>query len=155
MLGMLYNEALLAPEVNNHGLVTCKTIEGMGYRHLYEREENKGGTTLGFYTMPGATGTRARMINSLRATLRDMTIKINSSITFSEIRSFVKKANGKMGPQPSGFSDTVITACIASILLEDGTHIPEKKSEGGRQRITTMNRATPGGLQSPRKGGYG
>ena len=155
MLGMLYNEALLAPEVNNHGLVTCKTIEGMGYRHLYEREENKGGTTLGFYTMPGATGTRARMINSLRATLRDMTIKINSPTTFSELRSFVKKANGKMGPQPSCFSDTVITACIASVLLEDCVNIPEKKSEGGRQRLSIMNRATPGGLQSPRRGGYG
>lgn len=155
MIGMLYNEAMLVPEVNNHGLVTCKTIEGLGYRHLYEREEAKGGTTLGFYTMPGATGTRARLINSLRATLRDMVIKINSPITFSELRSFVKKENGKMGPQPSCFSDTVITAGIASLVLEEGHQVPEIKADGGRHRITTMNRGTPGGVKFPRKGGYG
>ncbi len=155
MVGMLYNEALLAPEVNNHGLTTCVRIRDSDYRNLYEREENKGGTTLGFYTMPGATGTRARLINSLRATLRDLAIKINSPVTFSEMRSFVKKANGKMGPQSSCFSDTVITAGIASVLLEERGLIPEKKADGGRQKLSMMNRRTPGGVRFPSKGGYG
>lgn len=155
MVGMLYNEALLAPEVNNHGHTACVVIRDSGYRNLYEREEAKGGTTMGFYTMPGVTGTRARLINSLRASTRDLAIKINSPTTFSEMRSFVKKAGGKMGPQPSCFSDTVITAGIASLLLEERTAIPEKKADGGRQRLSMMNRGTPGGIRHPTKGGYG
>ena len=155
MVGMLYNEALLAPEVNNHGLVTCTTIRDLDYRNLYERDEAKGGTTMGFYTMPGVTGTRARLINSLRAVTRDLAIKINSPATFSEMRSFVKKKGGKMGPQPSCFSDTVITAGIAVLLLEERVLVPEKKSEAGRHRLSMMNRGTPGGIRRPTKGGYG
>ena len=155
MVGMLYNEALLAPEVNNHGLTACVAIRDSGYRNLYERDEAKGGTEMGFYTMPGVTGTRARLINSLRSTLRNLSIKINSAVTFSELRSFVKKAGGKMGPQPSCFSDTVITAGIASLLLEERTAIPEKKSEAGRNKLSMMNRGTPGGIKFPTKGGYG
>lgn len=154
MVGMLYNEAMLAPEVNNHGLTTCHTIQNLDYRNLYEREENKGGTTLGFYTMPGATGTRARLINSLRALVRDLTMKINSAVTFSEMRSFVKKENGKMGPQPSCFSDTVITAGIAALLLEEQGHIPEKKAPSGKHKLSMMNRGQTGGVVYPRKGGY-
>ena len=155
MVGMLYNEALLAPEVNNHGLTTCVTIRDLDYRNLLERDEAKGGTTMGFYTMPGVTGTRARLINSLRATTRDFTIKINSRVTFSEMRSFVKKKGGKMGPQPSCFSDCVITAGIASLILEDGEYIPEKKGDSGRQKLSMMNRGTPGAVKFPSKGGYG
>jgi hypothetical protein len=154
MVGMLYNEALLAPEVNNHGLTACTTIRDLDYRNLYERDDAKGGTTMGFYTMPGVTGTRARLINSLRATTRDLAIKINSSVTFSEMRSFVKKKGGKMGPQPGAFSDTVITAGIASVLLEERGAIPEKKADGGRQRLSMMNRGSSGGLRYPTKGGY-
>lgn len=155
MVGMLYNEAMLAPEVNNHGMTTCVTIRDSGYRNLYERDEAKGGTTMGFYTMPGVTGTRARLINSLRATLRDMSIKINSPVTFSELRSFVKKSGGKMGPQPSCFSDTVITAGIAALLLEERILVPEKKQDSGRHKLSTMNRGTPGGITFPSSGGYG
>ena len=154
MLGMFYNEALLVPEVNNHGLVTCTTIRNAGYRKLYERDEAKGGTTMGFFTMPGATGTRARLINTLRAVLRDMTMKFNSPHTFSELRSFVKKGNGKMGPQPSCFSDCVIAAGIASIIIDDQEYIPEKKAEGGRKKLSIMNRGSAGGINYPRKGGY-
>lgn len=155
MVGFLYNEAMLAPEVNNHGYTTCVTIRDSGYRNLYEREDTKGGTDMGFYTMPGMTGTRARLINSLRARLVDLSLKINSPVTFSEMRSFVKKAGGKMGPQPSCFSDTVITAGIASLLLEEKTLVPERKVEGGRHRLSMMNRGTPGGIRRPTKGGYG
>lgn len=155
LVGMLYNEALLAPEVNNHGLTTCTTIRDLGYRNLYERDEAKGGTTMGFYTMPGVTGTRARLINSLRAVLRDLAIKINSPVTFSEMRSFVKKENGKMGPQPSCFSDCVITAGIAALLLEDRSAVPERKAEGGRHKLSTMNRGAGRGARFPSKGGYG
>lgn len=155
MVGMLYNEALLAPEVNNHGHTTCVTIRDLGYRNLYERDDAKGGTPMGFYTMPGVTGTRARLINALRSNLRSMAMKFNSSTTFSEMRSFVKKDGGKMGPQPSAFSDCVITAGIAAVLLEDRGAIPEKKADGGRQRLSMMNRGTPGGIRHPSKGGYG
>ena len=154
MLGMLYNEALLVPEVNNHGLVTCTTIRNAGYRKMYERQEAKGGTTMGFFTMPGATGTRARLINTLRAGLRDMTMKFNSPHTFSEMRSFVKKANGKMGPQPSCFSDCVISAGIAAVVIDDQEYIPERKAEGGRRKLSIMNRGSAGGINYPKKGGY-
>ena len=155
LIGMLYNEAWIAPEVNNHGLTTCTAIRNLDYRKLYEREDAKGGTTMGFYTMPGATGTRARLINSLRANLRNKAMKINSAETFGELRSFVKKEGGKMGPQPSCFSDTVITAGIAALILEEQTHVPEKKSEAGRHRLSSMNRGPGGGVVHHRKGGYG
>jgi hypothetical protein len=154
MLGMLYNEALLAPEVNNHGLATCVTIRNLGYRKLLIRDDSKGGTDMGFYTMPGVTGTRARLINSLRAAIRDFRVKINSPVTFSELRSFVKKNGGKMGPQSGTFSDTVITIGIAILLLEDQVAIPELGHEGGRGRISMMNRDSGSNVSYPKKGGY-
>ena len=154
MLGMLYNEAMLAPEVNNHGLTTCVTIRNLGYRKLLIREDNKGGTDMGFFTMPGITGTRARLINSTRAALRDFTVKVNSPATFSELRSFVKKQNGKMGPQTGTFSDTVIALGIGILLLEEQTSVPERNTEGGRSRLSTMNRVGQARIVYPYKGGY-
>ena len=154
MVGMLYNEAMLAPEVNNHGLTTCVTIRNLGYRKLLIREDNKGGTDMGFFTMPGVTGTRARLINATRAGLRDFTIKVNSPATFSELRSFVKKPNGKMGPQTGTFSDCVFSLGIGILLLEEQVAIPERTTEGGRSRLSTMNRGGRGAVSFPRKASY-
>lgn len=154
MLGMLYNEAMLAPEVNNHGLTTCVTIRNLGYRKLMLREDNKGGSDMGFYTMPGITGTRARLINSTRAALRDFSVKVNSPATFSELRSFVKKQNGKMGPQIGTFSDTVISLGIGILLLEEQTALPERNTEGGRSKLSMMNKGHQVRVTYPYKGGY-
>jgi hypothetical protein len=155
MLGMLYNEAMLAPEVNNHGLTTCVKIRDLGYRKLYIRDDKKGGTDMGFFTMPGSTGTRAQLINATRSALRDLSVKVNSAATFAELRSFVRKSNGKLGPQTGTFSDTVITLGIGILLLEQRHAVPEKKDSGGRQRLSTMNRGSGGRITYPYKGGYG
>jgi hypothetical protein len=154
MLGWLYNWAYAAPEVNNHGLTTCTRLNDLGYPNLMTREDKAGGTDLGYFTGHGESGTRARMLASYKAALRDYTAKINSKLSLSEARSFVKLKNGKLGPQAGCFSDTVISGAIGIHLLETIKHVPEANVIGGRSQISVARRQLGRPTVPKFKGGY-
>lgn len=91
-LAKVYNNALLAIEVNNHGLATQTTIERLGYGHLYRRtqedrvnESGKVVASAGFYT---DRRTKAMVLNLLKDAVRDNNIKIHDAATLEEMRYF-------------------------------------------------------------------
>jgi hypothetical protein len=44
---------------------------------------------------------------------------------------------------------------IGILLLEEQVAIPERITEGGRSRLSTMNRGGRGAVHLPKRGGYG
>jgi len=151
MLGSWYNWGLLAPEVNNHGLVTCTVIRDEEYPHIYTRLESKGGTDMGFFTQPGEQGTRAQLIAGARTGVREYTLKINSPKTISQCRTFVRLDNGKLDHQIGCLSDAVITLGIGAILLTEHYAIPESGNRPGSGRFSIRRKS---GMISRPTGGY-
>ena len=155
MLGAFYNWGILAPEVNNHGLTTCVRIRDNNYPKLHIRPDTKGGSDMGFFTSQGEGGTRAQIINSVRAAVRDFSAKINSPATFTDLRTFVRLKNGKLGPQEGCFSDCVFSLGIGLVILEERGAIPERAQRAGRSNLSVSRRGSGSSVTAPRKGGYG
>ncbi len=140
LMGAYFNYALLIPEVNNHGLTTCNRIRDNEYPNLYRRGRAIGGTDMGWYTSPGRQGTRLELINAAREAVRDYGFKLNSLQSISECRTFVTKENGDMDHLPGCFSDCVITAGIAAVMMKRAQYSPEIEELGIRARITGKGR---------------
>jgi hypothetical protein len=79
-LGYHYNSATIAPERNNHGLVTCVKLRDLDYPYIYTDtaegtlEPNKDTINLGFFT---SERTKPLIIDQLRSYDRDRDIEIN------------------------------------------------------------------------------
>lgn len=115
-LGTEFNDALIVPERNNHGLTTCITLRDMSYPHLY-REVKFGKVTddstilLGHFT---SEKTKPLIINNLRAAVRKRQIFIPDLITLSEMLTYVFSPSGKMGAQSAvNFDDCVMSLALA------------------------------------------
>ena len=67
---------------------------------------------------------------------------------------FVKKENGKLGPQADCFSDCVMSLGIGVLLLEEKTAMPEKDSSGGRSKLSIMNQGSRSRIVYPYKSAY-
>jgi hypothetical protein len=91
-LGYHYNEALLVPERNNHGLVTCVELRDQQYPNLYldvtegTIEPDKETLNIGVFT---SEKTKPLMIDKLRAFDRNKEIEINDKQTLEEMLTFV------------------------------------------------------------------
>lgn len=49
-MGTLYNNALLVPELNNHGHTVIREIRSLGYKHIYKSKTKLGDAKYGFTT---------------------------------------------------------------------------------------------------------
>lgn len=117
-LGWWYNQALLGVESNNHGLTTLKSAQRYGYKNLYkQRQLNKvhaqASQTLGWRT---TNTSKPLMIDELSASIRDEALGIYCGRTIAELRTYVRKQNGKMGGSPH--DDRVISLAIANQMLK-------------------------------------
>ena len=113
-MGVLYGHALIAVENNYPGNATLQHMAETGYPHIWDEPEEHG-DELGFKTTEQS---KAQYISDGRMAMKDGSLKINSKATINEMRSFVVFENGKPGPQPGCFQDTVITSCKAANLLK-------------------------------------
>jgi hypothetical protein len=81
-LGYYYNEALIVPERNNHGLVTCVELRDQQYPNLYldvsegSIEPDRETLNIGVFT---SEKTKPLMIDKLRAFDRNREIEINDT----------------------------------------------------------------------------
>ena len=114
--GRIYNDALMVVEVNNHGLTTITALKNKQYPQLYFRPATKMDTMsqkfsdrLGWKT---TKLTRPLMIDDLRESLADGSIKIHSSKTLDEMLTFVFNDNGDMVCQSSFHDDCVFCTAI-------------------------------------------
>jgi hypothetical protein len=120
-LGYHYNSATIAPERNNHGLVTCVALRDSNYPYLYTEqtegtlEPDKDTIKLGFYT---SEATKPLIIDKLRALQREDEIEINDETTLKEMKTFVVSENGKMEAEAGTHDDCVMALAIAAYAHE-------------------------------------
>jgi len=117
-LGSFYNNALLGVENNNHGLTTLKAIQRYGYKNIYKQRRlaqarAKPTDILGWRT---SATSKPLMIDELAAAIREESLEILCSMTIGELRTYVRKDNGRMTGSPH--DDRVISLAIANQMLK-------------------------------------
>lgn len=120
-LGYHYHTALIAPERNNHGLVTCITLRDLLYPSLYTDvtegtlDNGKDTIRLGFYT---SEATKPLIIDALRTDFKSGDLEINDPTTLDEMLTFVVTESGKLEAEGGSHDDTVIALAIATYVHE-------------------------------------
>jgi hypothetical protein len=117
-IGWFYNSALLGVENNNHGLTTLKSIQRYGYRNIYRQRRLAHARPapteiLGWRT---SSSSKPLMIDELAAAIRNEELDICCEHTIGELRTFVRKENGRMSGSPH--DDRVISLAIANQMLK-------------------------------------
>lgn len=154
MLGLWYNEALIAVEENNHGLTVLNKLK-QSYSNLYRRTSHNKLTDeskkeLGWYT---SEQTKKLAIDNLARLIREKRLGIKSRRFIEECMTYVIEDDGKTNAQTGSHDDTVMAAAIILYVMEQyatptmdiispvGTDISEKidspfvmTSEGFRHR---------------------
>jgi hypothetical protein len=113
-LGRYYNNALLGPEANNHGLTVVTLLRKMGYPSLFRRRQlNSAQLSLGIqFGWQTSKVSKPLMIDELAYSMRIGEILIHSARTIKELRLFVRDDKGQMHGSPH--DDCVISLAIAN-----------------------------------------
>lgn len=120
-LGKYYNNALIACEVNNHGLTTIQRLRDLSYPNLFRREKNidtrleKFTEKLGWQT---TTKTKPLMINALSEAINLGKIKDYDLTFVRECMEYTVDERGKTNAQVGSHDDTVIATAIALQAFE-------------------------------------
>lgn len=118
-LGYFYNNAILIPELNNHGWATVESIKNEKYPHLLNTKILWGDKETPRDGFPTNEKTRNLIITSLRNSVDDDTIFINDAITIDEMESFVQNdKTGKFEAQKDCHDDTVTSLAIGAYCLK-------------------------------------
>lgn len=142
-LGTRYNQALLAPERNNHGLTVITYLVNMGYPNLYvEMVPDPPGKPRKRYGWVTTRATRPLIIDSLVSELREDSHGIRCRGTFMEMMSFKRQANGHMEADEGQHDDRVMSYAIAKHVRmvtalpkpPKPSHIKSRSGRGRRQR---------------------
>ena len=129
-LGYHYNSATIAPERNNHGLVTCVALRDKNYPYIYTEQpegtlEERDSIALGFFT---SERTKPLIIDKLRQLDREGGIEINDPTTLSEMMTFVVTENGKMEAE-GGTHDDCVMALALAVYANGDTWKPEEAND--------------------------
>jgi hypothetical protein len=114
-LGNLYNDAFLIPERNSSGLSTVLKLQEEGYRNLFvnrqiDKKTQKSKNEYGWRTM-GAN--REVMIDDFIELFENGNLVINSSKTIQEMKTFVRKENGKREHDEGYHDDSLFASFLA------------------------------------------
>lgn len=112
-LGKLYNRALLAPEVNNHGhAVVSHLVRVLGYPNLYQREDLDARGVRS--RKPGwltSSATKPVLVTELAKALRDRGLRLADPETLAEFAAYEHKSGGGYGaPDAAGAHDDLVMA---------------------------------------------
>lgn len=112
-LGYYFNNALLMPEINNHGWATSERIKHEKYPHLLTSRELWPDDKAPKPGFPTNEKTKGLVITAGRNAVQEKTAWINDVVTIDEMMSFVKLENEKYGPadEENGHDDCVISWC--------------------------------------------
>ena len=120
-MGLYYNTALIAPESNNHGILTCATLaKQLSYPNVYMKTlvdtlTEKESVQIGFATN---VKTKPLIIDELRANVRDATITLNDPTTIKEMLSYIVTPSGAMEAEKKCHDDCVVSLAIANHINE-------------------------------------
>ncbi len=126
-IGILYNEALVCVEANNHGLTTLTALRRPGYPRIYKQRQhnrvtNSNPTEYGFKT---SRASKPLLIDDLGAYLRENP-DMPCEETIRELITYVRDSRGQMSGSPH--DDRVISLALAVHMLQFA-YIPEYKQE--------------------------
>lgn len=130
-LGLYYNSALVAPESNNHGILTCvRLYKDLSYPNVFlnleeGQTEDKDTVNVGFRT---TTKTRPLIIDRLRGALREKDLDVNDKDTLREMMTFVVNEAGKMTAEQGCHDDCVMSLAIAN-HVHPGRFMPIQVSD--------------------------
>jgi hypothetical protein len=116
-LGTLYNEAKIAVESNNHGLLTVNLLfKFWNYSNVFTNVQEDKMTdietpNLGFQTN---AKTKPMIIDDLRASIRKGEIQLNDRTTLQEMLTYVVKESGKLEAEEGNHDDCVMSLAIAN-----------------------------------------
>lgn len=125
-LGLLYNKALIAVEINDPGGFSAneKLMDFYNYPNLYYRanpyENQSGDMPYGWKT---DDRTRPIMIRDFDDDIQNNRIFIKSKKVLTEMKTFVRLKNGKVAASPGKHDDLIIAAMIARQIATQ-IHIP-------------------------------
>jgi hypothetical protein len=103
-LSAAYNEAIVAPEQNNHGHAVLATFRLEGFTHVLNGEYGLGWQT--------NLKTKPQMIDVLAEALRDGLITVRTSATLAEMQIYRREPNGDTSAPPGFFDDRVMSWAI-------------------------------------------
>ncbi len=116
-LGYYYNNAVLAPELNNHGWATVERIKAENYPHLLSTKEIWRDEPVrdGFPMLNQKV--KGMVITALRNAIDDRTVPIHHLITVQELQTFIEN-NGKMEAMDTCHDDCVTSLAIGLYCLK-------------------------------------
>ncbi|MDF1551943.1 MAG: hypothetical protein P1P84_02720 [Deferrisomatales bacterium] len=143
-IGKRYNNALIAPERNNHGLTVVTHLFSAKYPYLYcEMVPDPPGKPRKRYGWQTSSATRPLIIDTLIKEEREGTHGLKSAELFGEMLSFKIQDNGKYEADANRHDDLVIAAAIAKHLRQvtplpamrkakprDALHAPARRKGG-------------------------
>lgn len=120
-LGMYYNEALLAVEVNNHGFTTVNKLKNLNYLKLFQRERydetvDKMTKSLGFQTN---RQTKPLIIDHMASCIRERLIETKDKEFVSECITYIREEDGGTNAQLGCYDDLVMASAIALFVLSN------------------------------------
>lgn len=130
-LGEFYNMALIAPENNNHGILTVTRLaKDLVYPYVYtevvvNKTTDEETVKLGFGTN---VKTKPLIIDKLRASARDNEIELNDLPTIREMLTYIVTESGAMEAEKGNHDDCVMALAIANHVHE-GNYKPIENEE--------------------------
>ena len=123
-LGRYYNNALMAPENNNHGHTVVRALVRVNYPNMYFERSLKGKKAKKSETLGWSTNVKSkyRSIDNLGMRLRKGEIELLDEETVAELRTYVREGDGKMHGSPH--DDRVMSLAITCAML-DYVWLPE------------------------------
>jgi hypothetical protein len=122
-LGLLYNQALLGIELNDHGGHTAMNLLDEVYRYpnlYFDPEQDPSNIRYGWVTNRTSKG---HMITTARELLYDRQTVINSVQLLSQLKTYVQLGPDKFGALP-GKKDDLATAWMIALQIAQAVHIP-------------------------------
>ena len=112
-IGWFYRNALIVPEINNHGLTVLKALQRSRYKHIYKRRTFTKRVDQPMESMGWLTTHTSKplLVDELAAWMRDVCDNVPHPKTIHELRTFVRDIKGRTSGSPH--DDTVMALGIA------------------------------------------
>lgn len=116
-IGWFYRDALIAPEINNHGLTVLKALQRVKYRWIYKRRTFTKRVDRPLESMGWLTTATSKplLADELQTYLKDVD-NVPHKATLHELKTFTRDSKGKLGGSPH--DDCVIALGIAVQALK-------------------------------------
>jgi hypothetical protein len=131
-LGQFFNWALIAPENNNHGILTVNKLhKDLAYPYVYtevvvNKITDEETIKIGFGTN---VKTKPLIIDKLRAEMRDCHIELADATTVREMLTYIVTENGAMEAEKNCHDDCVMALAICNHVHEGSFEPVENKDD--------------------------